>query len=475
MSIYPHKLFKFCFWAYLCLFIVGNAPIFAQNSIIFCIQLGVLKNAGNINAAALKNIGELHTEDAGEGRTRVLLGKFDARSEAEKALILVSQQGYSEAFIVVRNAPSSNANTTAPNNAAPTKPPTLPEKIFLVQIGAYNETIPPDDLAKAVLHGSVYSEKVGNLTKVYIGTYNTAEHATEATHKIRLSGLSQAFKREMPSALLSQMTLVKEARITIPNANTAATPKIPATPILFGDKTALLDDVNMFNNGSKNDTIAIDGHILPISAQECLFIGTLDPYNSDAYQPLLLRTNDGGKSWAEVMQSEYGNSINSIQFVGKKTIFLTTMWVIEGPGEVNLFRSDDAGKTWRKVSKIPRDDFFCVSNYLHFSDANKGKIVYTCSDDEYLVWETIDGGVKWKSKGKISPKDFKKLKNNNILDYSLKPSYTAINDNTISYKQINTPDVIIIQKRDSSKKAFKEASRLLRWYRLDKNNQIVPR
>lgn len=439
--------------------------IWAQEAVIYCVQLGVLKNPANISAESFKGIGQLHTEEASDGLTRVLLGKFNLRADAERALILISQKGYSTAFIVTRPAPAKAIEAT----------PALPEKIFLAQIGAYTQGIPPEDLAKAVLQGSVYSEQIGTLTKVYVGTFNTADIANQVVNKLRTSGLTQTFKREMPSAWLKQLTLVKEARISQPHVNPPKAPLIATAPITFGDKATLIEDMGMFSNGSANDTIAIDGHIVPISAKESLFIGVLDPYNSEAYQPLVLRTGDSGKSWAEVIPTEYGNSINYIQFIDKKTIFLTTMWVIEGPGEVNLFRSDDAGKTWRKVSKIPRNDFICVSNYLHFSDQNKGKIVYSCSDDDYWVWETSDGGVKWKSKGKINETEFKKLKQNNLLDYSLKSSYTAANDPKAIFKQINTPDLFIIQLRDPKTKKFNEISRLGKWYQLDKNNKIVPK
>lgn len=441
--------------------------LYAQESAIYCIQLGVLKNIATINAMSLKSIGAVHTEDAGEGRTRVLLGKFKTRPDADHALIQAIQNGYTEAFIVARTT-----ETTAPKPTT-TVPPTatLPEKIFLIQIGAYSQAIPPADLDNAVKFGRVYSEKVGALTKVYIGTFNTAELATQTVAAMRSAGLIQSFKREVPSASLSQLIVVRESRLSNQPPKASA---LPGAPVLFSDKAAFIEDMAMFDNGSDNDTLAIGGNILPISAKECLFIGTLDPYNSDAYQPLVLRTEDGGKSWNEVMASEYGNSINSLQFVGKKTIFLTTMWVIEGPGEVNLFRSDDAGKTWRKVSKIPRNDFLCVSSYLNFSDANKGKIIYTCSDEGYWVWETTDGGVKWKSKGKMANKDFKKLKNSSLLDYTPKPTYTAVNDASV-YKQISTPDVHIIQLRNAKTKKFAEISRLVKWYKMNKDKQIVPR
>jgi cell division septation protein DedD len=474
------KLSNYCLWRkiwYVLAFcVLLGGELRAQESVIYAVQLGVFKNPKKAQDPEIKAIGTIHTEAVGEN-TRVLLGKFKNRPDAERALMKVLQAGFSEAFIVTRPTEVAPDKATSNNIPPPSKPnaaTTPPDQVFLVQIGAYSQAIPPSDLAKAVAFGSVYAEKAGQLTKVYVGTFASADASGQALTAIRASGLTHAFRREMPYKNFTQLNLLKAGKANNPdNKDKETLHKIAGTPIAFTDKTAFVQDIAMFDNGTKNDTIAIDGRILPISAKECLFIGTLDPYNSDAYQPLVLHTSDGGKTWAETLQSEYGNSINSIQFVGKKTIFLTTMWVIEGPGEVNLFRSDDAGKTWNKVSKIPRNDFLCVSSYLHFTDANKGKIIYTCSDDGYSVWETTDGGAKWKSKGKVAAKDFKKLKSNSLLDYTPQSSYTAIADASI-YKQVSTPDVHIIQLRNAKTKKYAEVSRLTRWYKMTADYQIIP-
>lgn len=474
MKLSNYRLWRKLWYVIVCCVLFWG-ELRAQESVIYAVQLGVFKNPQKAQTSEIKAIGTIHTEVVGDN-TRVLLGKFKNRPDAERALMKVLQAGFSEAFIVTRPVGAAPDNNATSNNPPPPKPnaATTPDQVFLVQIGAYSQAIPPSDLAKAVAFGSVYAEKTGQLTKVYVGTFASAEASGQALTAIRASGLTHAFRREMPRTTFAQLNLLKAGKASNPeNKDEKTLHRIAGAPITFTDKTAFVQDIAMFDNGTKNDTIAIDGRILPISAKECLFIGTLDPYNSEAYQPLVLRTSDGGKTWAETLPSEYGNSINSIQFVGKKTIFLTTMWVIEGPGEVNLFRSDDAGKTWNKVSKIPRNDFLCVSSYLYFSDANKGKIIYTCSDDGYSVWETTDGGAKWKSKGKIAAKDFKKLKGNSLLDYTPQSSYTAIADASI-YKQVSTPDAHIIQLRNAKTKKYAEVSRLTRCYKMTADYQIIP-
>lgn len=457
--------------SFFCIFtiVLGQLPIFAQTQggLFYSIQLGVFKNVKAVDVAKLKKIPEsLYQEDAGEGRTRLLLGKFSERNMAENILPGVKSSGFSGAYIVERGAQQTAAE------------PQLPERVFVVQVGAFAKEIPAAEAAKlAKVAFNIYNEKSDNFSKVYIGPYQNADEASEGVSSAKKMGFGQAFRREIGREDLAKMQLYKKGSST---ATSAATPPISKdkaggivayNTVRFGDKSSFWEDVSMFSNGVQNDTIYLGGRIMPVGPQELLFAGNLDPRGTEAYQPVLLYTDDSGKTWNEVLQAEYGYHITYLEFAAPKIAYLGVMWVIEGPGELHLYRTDDGGKVWRKVNQVPRNDISCQPVYIHFSDAKKGTIVYMGTDDVYWKWTTDNGGAKWNNKGKISAYEYKKLKNNGMLVYDLKGYYMAA-DNKTYYRQVDERNIHLIYRRNEKSKKWEEVSRLGCWYKF-KDKQII--
>lgn len=447
--------------------LLWQAGLYAQSpgsNIIYCLQLGVFKNPKSVDVSKLKKIpAVIHSEDAGEGRTRLLLGRFEQRTEAEAILPEVKSGGFENAFVVERNVA-----------AAPTNQPQLPNKIYIVQIGAFAKDIPSTETPKlAKVVNNIYSEKSGNLLKMYIGPYLNGDEALEGVSSAKKIGFGQAFRKEIESDELNKMQLYQKGNIAPVNApaNEDKPAIIAYNPVRFGDKTSFIEDIGMFSNGTNNDSIALNGRIMPVGPHELLFVGVLDPYNTDAYQPVLIYTDDNGKTWSEVLQAEYGYNIEYVEFVSPQIAYLAVMWVIEGPGELHLYRTDNGGKTWRKVAQIPRNDVNCAPTYFHFTDAKKAVLVYTGADNIYWKWTTDNGGLKWNGKGKITAAELKKLKNNGLLNHDLKGYYAAADGKTY-YRQVTEKNVNLIYRRNEKNKKWEEISRLGRWYKL-KDKQII--
>lgn len=435
----------------------------------YYVQLGVFGTPAKLKQAEKQAlpVGKLHTEDAGSGRSRLLLGGFRDRTSAEQSLNDAKQRGFSDAFIVERGLPSNggkNPTNTTDKADSPAPLPPIPNKVWLIQVGAYNAQPPASLKTQLSKLGTLYTEKNNKIQKIYVGYFSDMNAADQTLQQIKKIGYEKAFKKEIDKNIFESYTLWGKGD----KPSTAPV----GSPIAFGDKTTFMEDLAMFSNGNDNDTIEISGSVVPISATEMLLVGSLDPYSSEAYQPLLLRTADRGATWEEVLQAEYGHSVLYIEFLNAKVAYLATMWVIEGPGEVVLFKTEDGGKTWQKTGRIPRNDFYCMTNYLHFSTPQKGSIVYTCSEDGYWLWETDNAGLKWKNKGKLSEKNYKKLKNNHLIDYTPKSIYKTPDGKT-SFKQETVGDVMVFQIKPHLSRQWYEMCRLNRWFKL-KNKQLIP-
>src|SRR5574339_95671 len=83
-----------------------------------------------------------------------------------------------------------------------------------------------------------------------------------------------------------------------------------------------------------------------------LFGGIGEP--SGGQQSTLLRSNDGGKHWLEVMEPQKGSSVIDFQMLDTGEGWALVMWVVEGPGTPLLFHTTDHGQTWAQISEIPK-------------------------------------------------------------------------------------------------------------------------
>jgi hypothetical protein len=99
---------------FLILFITGfNVQ---AESTSYVLQVGAYKQLDMTRFSVLEQHGTLYTEEsAGQGFTRVTLGNFDSRAEAQDALINVHKLGFQDAFL--RSAGSSVAATFEADDA----------------------------------------------------------------------------------------------------------------------------------------------------------------------------------------------------------------------------------------------------------------------------------------------------------------------------------------------------------------------
>lgn len=110
---------------------------------------------------------------------------------------------------------------------------------------------------------------------------------------------------------------------------------------------------------------AIDGNTAFLYGSLCIGAGDV--------RSILLRTENGGKSWSETMAPEIGNTILEVLFDPSGLGFALSIWSVESPGEITFFRSSDFGKSWKTVTEIPSRSFD-VPLRMSFNNKESGNI-----------------------------------------------------------------------------------------------------
>lgn len=119
---------------------------------------------------------------------------------------------------------------------------------------------------------------------------------------------------------------------------------------------------------------AVNGHVVQVQftdASHALVSAVTNPNGR-----LLFSTVDGGRTWAE--RRGCAQCGGTLSFVGRRTGFSLVLG--------SLFRTDDAGATWRRVAHAP------FQGWIEFADARHG---WGVAWQRPALYRTGDGGRTW--------------------------------------------------------------------------------
>lgn len=115
---------------------------------------------------------------------------------------------------------------------------------------------------------------------------------------------------------------------------------------------------------------------------------------------LLLRSDDRGRHWHEVLQPQWPASVINVEFVSQGQGWALVGYGYGDPGAVVLYESRDYGESWSKLSDIPKRNYTDWPVSIDFSNQSNGEIkMYQAPisfvDDGLTTLTTVDGGKTW--------------------------------------------------------------------------------
>ncbi len=172
----------------------------------------------------------------------------------------------------------------------------------------------------------------------------------------------------------------------------SVSPKSVATVVKFLDRTNLEFAIDVERNAIKNGVTIDFLGITAVDKNTALLYGLSDVGS------ILLRTDDGGKHWQEVLTPQFGTRVRWVAFADNLTGWaLVEYFQGEAGGEITLHQTRDAGLTWKKLAMVPTDGTYWEPINVRFFDRALGQIeIFNYTQDKCATTlQTVNGGRSW--------------------------------------------------------------------------------
>ncbi len=179
------------------------------------------------------------------------------------------------------------------------------------------------------------------------------------------------------------------------------------SPVIEFKKTNIREDMQSLYDFDLNVGIfAVDKNIL-------FLFGSIGELEDWPLQSTILRSEDGGKHWTEVMQPEQISKVMAFQVLKTGIGWALVEISYTGEGPVTLFHTTDFGKSWQKLSEIHKDTYLGFPGLMYFANETEGQldIIYPYEMPAGYIahLSTYDGGKTWQETGRYSPKFEKEM------------------------------------------------------------------
>ena len=174
-----------------------------------------------------------------------------------------------------------------------------------------------------------------------------------------------------------------------------------STPIVaFANEGIDLDGIQWMEEAAIRDGIEFDPWgIYAVDEGLAFLFGGLS-VSPGTIRSVVLRSDDGGEHWCEVMESQQGSDVTEMVFVEDGLGWALVVWTVEGPGPARLYHTTDYGRNWQELSSIPYPGGHSFTFDLQLFSNRQGQVrVNRFMEEVYCLFNTTDGGLTWNETG----------------------------------------------------------------------------
>lgn len=149
--------------------------------------------------------------------------------------------------------------------------------------------------------------------------------------------------------------------------------------------------------GEEPVSLEVEGLVVPAPGRRAMFLLGHLGIPSRSLRALLLRSDDGGAHWREVLPLVEDSTVLRVHFVrceGRAWVG----WTTEGPGDLTLYASSDCGATWRRRGHLEKEVHTEWLEEASWESSSRGWVWLRDTADEQAplrVLGTHDGGRTW--------------------------------------------------------------------------------
>jgi photosystem II stability/assembly factor-like uncharacterized protein len=176
--------------------------------------------------------------------------------------------------------------------------------------------------------------------------------------------------------------------------------------VAYGDGVyKSVDGGNSWNNVGLKNSEHISEILIDPRDSDVVYAASQGPLWSKGGDRGLYKTTDGGNTWSNVLEISQHTGVSDIAFDPENpdVLYATSyqrrrhVWtLINGGPESTIYKSTDAGKTWKKINKgLPSVDLGRIGIDVAPSDANIVYAIVEAADGKSGFYRSNDKGASW--------------------------------------------------------------------------------